>query len=190
MNYVLLGIQGSGKATCRNFLSEKYGFYTYDSGATLRNIANGVDSFALFIRQKIDQGDFVDDILIINLFESFLISAVPNNKNIIIDGLPRNIHQAHLFQNLMHKYKKQFKIIYLHLSKKIAIQRILERFKIEGRKDDQKDIIIKRIDMFFKYTIPAIEYLSNIADVIDIDTNKTKEEVFKDLENKIVNEKS
>jgi adenylate kinase family enzyme len=109
---------------------------------------------------------------------------IPDNIDVVLDGFPRKISQA---QWLIDNYAERFDIyvLYLSVSKDILIQRINKRI-VEGSKradDASPEIIRKRLDNYFKITIPAIDWLSKLPDVhfFEIDANGSIEENYSDI---------
>ena len=71
----------------------------------------------------------------------------------ILDGLPRRIKQ---YKSMLELFRPTFFII-LNVSRDLSVARIQKRLQTDPRKDDAPDILLKRLDIFDKETMPVIE---------------------------------
>ena len=78
----------------------------------------------------------------------------------IVDGFPRTIGQA---QWLVQQYSTTYdiQVIYLTVPEKIMLERIENRIREGGGRADDADatIVRRRLDNFWKTTMPAIDWL-------------------------------
>ena len=121
MNIVLLGIQGSGKGTLVQDLSNKLDFTLISVGALLRDeIATG-SKLGKIIKSKTDKGELVDLSIVMDTINKKLST---NKKSIVIfDGFPRSSEQA----DELDKICNVDLAIYLNLKKEDALKRIMNR---------------------------------------------------------------
>lgn len=172
---LMMGGQGVGKGTFSRMLMAKHLYKYIETGAILRSMPADSD-----VVKTISVGDFVSDELLFDIMKH----EIPDNMDVILDGFPRKISQA---QWLIDNYTERFDIyvLYLSVSKDVLIQRINKRI-VEGSKradDASPEIIRKRLDNYFKITMPAIYWLSKLPDVhfFEIDANGSIEENYSDI---------
>ena len=150
---VLMGGQGVGKGTHARRLIDENGYKYVEAGAILRELPPESP-----VAQIMARGELVpDDKLFVIIGDA--INQV-NNADMIVDGFPRTIGQAKwLVQQYSSKY--DIHIIYLNVPEKIMLQRIENRINQGGGRADDADasIVRRRLDNFWKTTMPAIEWL-------------------------------
>lgn len=143
MDFILFGIQGSGKGTQGKFLAEKYGMKIFEMGAELRNLAQEQSDLGKkvndpplsgAVKSIIEAGHLVPTEIIMEIIENFL-SKSSSKQGIIFDGIPRSLEQAEAFDNLMQKLGREFVGIYFELSKEEAIKRLATRRICESCKE-------------------------------------------------------
>ena len=150
---VVMGGQGVGKGTHARRLIDENGYKYVEAGAILRELPPESP-----VAQIMARGELVpDDKLFVIIGDA--INQV-NNADMIVDGFPRTIGQAKwLVQQYSSKY--DIHIIYLNVPEKIMLQRIENRINQGGGRADDADatIVRRRLDNFWKTTMPAIEWL-------------------------------
>ncbi len=174
MNTVILGPQGSGKGTQAKLLTEKFGFYYFESGEFLRELAtkNNV------VRQMMDRGELVPSEELASYISAYL-DEKEIYDNILFDGFPRELEQYVFFKNwLADKNLKINLVIVLEISKEVTVERLLKR----GREDDTKDAIEKRLELYNQETKPLIASFEKETKVVKVDGERTIEAIQKDLE--------
>lgn len=148
---VMMGGQGVGKGTFSNMLMS-IGDYTHiETGAILRAAPADSD-----IAKTIARGELVTDEL---LFD-FIAPKIDCGTDIILDGFPRTTPQAQwLVKNYANKFDIQ--IIYLNVPESVMTARIEKRIREGGGRADDADTaaVRRRLDTFWKITVPAIEWL-------------------------------
>lgn len=90
MNYVFLGVQGSGKGTQAKVIAEKEKIAHISSGDLLR-AASG--SLKQEVDQYMQQGKLIPDELMLKILKERL-QAEDCQNGFILDGFPRNLEQA------------------------------------------------------------------------------------------------
>ena len=170
---VIFGAPGSGKGTISDLLKKDFGFVVLSTGELLREEAKTNPE----IKSVIDAGSFVSD----NVVEEILFKKIESlkNRNIILDGYPRNIEQA----KRLDEFQKPDSIVFLHIDHIEAKKRILERGKTSGREDDKdEEVIKKRMETFSQETAPIIAYYYN-RKVNVINAGRPLKEVYDDIKN-------
>ena len=208
MNLILLGPPGAGKGTHSQNLVEKFNYYHFSTGDLLREEVKKKTLLGEKIFNFISKGDFVSD----EIVNEILINKVSNDlyKNkIIFDGYPRNLEQANNLNKIFEKKNLLIgSIIYLKVSKEIIEQRILARVICEKcnkifnklinheeikkhecgekylrkRHDDNKGVILKRLDAYMNETKPVLDFYANQPNFFEIDASVEISEITRKIE--------
>lgn len=93
MNLILLGAPGAGKGTQAELLMEKLGIPTISTGNMLREAMREGTELGRKVKHHMDNGLLVPDDVVLDIVRSRV--AQPDcARGFILDGYPRNIHQA------------------------------------------------------------------------------------------------
>ncbi len=189
MDLIIFGIQGSGKGTVSKALAEKYHMQIFETGAELRKLAKSDSELGKKIKAIIDAGELVSDEVVMEIVENYLTNEANLEQGIIFDGIPRKEKQAQMLNDLLNKHNREFIAMILKISEETAMERLLKRAELEGRTDDTKEIIHRRIENFHEQTIPAIELYQDKLITIDGEPSITevRETVFKTLDEYLSN---
>ena len=151
----MMGGQGVGKGACSRALMANGKYKHVETGAILRSMPPDSD-----IAKTISAGNLVTDDMLFGIMKS----EIDTDSDVLLDGFPRKISQA---KWLVDNYSDMFEIYVLYLSvpTEIMIQRINKRNREGGKRidDSSPEIIQRRIDNYFKMTMPAIEWLRNCS---------------------------
>lgn len=210
---LLLGPSGAGKGSVSQWLVEHKHYCHLSTGRIFRSLGNQDSTLAKEILKTINAGALVSDHLTNNLLLTEVQKLVTKNPNInlILDGYPRNICQAQFFD----KHFKFDHVIVLECDVKTILFRLTHRYlcklydhsfhainkppKIKGicdidqsplyqRKDDDPNVILKRIEIYQTQTQALIDYYAkqNLVNKIDAsqDFNQTVIKVDQILKSK------
>lgn len=104
-------------------------------------------------------------------------------KVTMVDGIPRTLMQLKEFEKITKDYNAY--IIFLNGSEDVLMKKMLKRAKEQGRADDTEENFKKRLVIYKKYTLPAIEQMKKDygKKFIEVSTNEnmTKERVAETL---------
>ncbi len=174
---VFLGPPGSGKGTQSEILREKYGFVHIATGDIFRwHIKHGTE-LGKRIREYLERGELVPDDITISVVEQKIRESL-NPRGFIFDGFPRTIKQAEKLDEMLGKLGlKVDLVIYLNVSREEATRRLLAR----GRHDDKPETIKRRFDEYEEKTKKIREYYEEKGLLVEIDGEKTIEEVHESI---------
>lgn len=149
--YILMGPPGSGKSTQGKLLAKKLKLPHLSTGDLFRRMTEETTPLAREVQASMQRGELVSDEVTISLLRKEL-----NNdtyaKGVVLDGYPRNLQQAKDFDYPVRQ------VIYLELSDKTAMERLLGRAKLEDRADDSAETIQKRLAAYHQETEPVLNY--------------------------------
>lgn len=169
MKLVLIGIQGAGKSTQGNMLSEKYSIPYLSSGHIFREMSKEKSKLGRWLKETLNAGALVPDDTTLEVLLTYL-EKPEYASGYILDGFPRTVPQAEAFNGSIDK------VIYLRVSDREALWRISGR--VSDRQDETLMAIRKRIELFHDHTEPVIEYYRGIGKLLEVDGEQTVEEVF------------
>src|SRR3989344_1501837 len=173
MKLVIIGIQGAGKSTQGNLLSQQLKIPYLSTGHIFRNIAKEKTEMGRYIKETMSTGHLIPDNKTIPIVEEYL-SRKAYKKGYILDGFPRTITQAKKFKNGLDK------VIHIELPEKEALWRIAFRGDT-SRHDETLLAIKKRIDLFMNETRPVIDFYKNKGMLIRVDGIKSIHEVNQEI---------
>lgn len=199
MDFVLFGIQGSGKGTQAKFLAEKYDLKVFETGAALRSLAQENSDLGKKVKEITEAGHLVPTEIVMEIIENF-IAKMKSEQNVIFDGIPRSMEQADAFNNLMKKHNRDFVGIYFNLPKEEAMRRLTTRRicakckavypavyqgaacsacggELITRADDNAASIENRLNAYNKETMPIIEKYAKQNLIIEVDAKPSIEKV-------------
>jgi adenylate kinase len=182
MKHILIfGPPGSGKGTMTEMITKNHNYMSLVAGDLLREERNSGSELGKVISSLIDEGNFVPDEMITGII-SDEIKNLPKEvkdkkKGLIFDGYPRSIQQAESLDSFDDIDVDM--AVYLKCDEDILIDRILERGKTSGREDDQdKDIIMGRMENYWKVTDPVRNFYKEKGSYVEIDASKDIQEVY------------
>jgi len=173
MKIVLIGIQGSGKSTQGNLLSEKLGVPYLSTGHIFRELAHEKTPLGRYIKETMNSGYLIPDEKTLEIVNEYL-SRPEYEKGYILDGFPRTSEQAEKFSNGINA------VIYINVPDDEALRRLWLRE--DGREDSATNAILRRIAIFHKFTEPVIEYYKKKGILIEVNG----EESIEDVRDKII----
>lgn len=160
LNIALFGPPGAGKGTQSKMLLEKYKLTYISTGDMLRQeIAEG-SKLGLLAKSVIEKGGLVSDEIIVQLIEKRIVDE-PITNGILFDGFPRTTVQAYILDGLMLRLKTTLTcMISLEVPRPELVSRMMERAKLSGRSDDNKEVIQFRLREYDEKTKPVAEFYS------------------------------
>ena len=180
MKIVLLGIQGSGKSTQGNLLTEKLGIPYLSTGHIFRDLAKEKMPLGRYIKEVMNAGFLIPDDKTLEIVSEYLNRPEYEN-GYILDGFPRTVTQAESFKDGVDK------IVYLKVSDKEALWRLSYRSEEEGeiREDETLSAVRKRIELFHQFTEPVLEFYRKKGVLIEVDGEKKIEEIHAEIMSKL-----
>ena len=176
MNIILIGIQGSGKSTQGNLLSEKLGIPYLSTGHIFREISKEKTPFGRYVKETLNAGVLIPDDKTLEIVNDYLGREEYKN-GYILDGFPRTVNQAENFKNGI-SY-----VFYLNVSDREALWRLSYR---EDERDDETLLALrKRIELFHKLTEPVLDYYREKGILTELDGEKEIEEINEQIMSKI-----
>ena len=198
----MLGAPGAGKGTQAKKISEKFDIPHVSTGDILRKEIKNETELGLEAKSFVESGKLVTDELVIEIIKNFIQGDSAEN-GFLMDGFPRNLAQAKKFTEMLEEIElKLDHVINIDVDNSEIINRLgmrrtcKECQKITSvaecsngvscpecggelfiRKDDEKEVIAHRLEVYEKETQPLIEYYSESGILIDIDGLGTEEEV-------------
>ncbi len=210
MDFILFGIQGSGKGTQGKILAEKLPALYFEMGGELRRLSAEDSDLGRKVKSIIDAGHLVPTEVVMEIVRNFATTMSQDGKgsSIIFDGIPRNKEQNDQFVTLLNELGRDYTGIYFELSREEAERRLVTRRmckvcktiypamytqpacekcggELMTRADDNADAIKTRIEIFYKETTPLVEEWKQQNKMIFVNAQPPIEEVTKELFNKI-----
>lgn len=179
----LFGPPGVGKGTQGKILANIPGFFHLSVGDVFRSIDIGSPN-GREVYKHISRGELVPDELTIKIWRKAVEAYVslswfkPREDLLILDGMPRNVHQVEMIQEHLEIHR----VIHLKCSdEEDMIHRIRRRAIRENRTDDANEPIIRRrFDVYREVTAPVLQQYAPTI-IHEVDANGSPSEVVLEI---------
>ncbi len=209
MNIALLAPPGGGKGTQSERLIKALNIAHISTGDIFRSIVKGTYKGAFPVDEILNymnKGLLVPDDIVVKITLERL-NADDCKNGFLLDGFPRTVNQAEMFDKLASDKKLDF-VILLEVNEEGLIKRLTGRrscpkcgkiYNIyytppkknnvcddDGetlimRSDDSIETVTKRLEVYKKETMPLVSYYENKGILKRVDGDKSVEEVFKQI---------
>jgi adenylate kinase len=184
MIIILLGPAGSGKSTQAKLLARKLEIPAISMGQVLRDAKKARTVLGLEAAKFVEEGKLVPS-RIMEALTRFRLEEKDCEKGFIIDGAPRRVEEAVMFDDYLSKKQKKIdKVMLLVIPDQEAVKRLLKRYKLPkdrggGRLDDNISDIKVRLAEYHDNIEPVRTYYQE-KDLLEIvDGRGTIEEIHK-----------
>ncbi|MFA3782031.1 adenylate kinase [Melioribacteraceae bacterium 4301-Me] len=212
MNIIIFGAPGVGKGTQAKILSQKLNILHISTGDILRDAIKNQTELGKKAKEIVDKGELVPDEIVGEIVKETIRS--PKCKNgFILDGFPRNIHQAKILSSILNEISNSEPVIIkLVANDDVIVKRLSSRLicskcgnilnenevsdnficpvckaknSYYRRSDDEESVIRKRLAIYHQTTAPVLDYYQNKARIIEVDGTLSIEDVTKEILNKL-----
>lgn len=208
MKIILFGAPGSGKGTQAPLLAELFNAKIISLGDILREEVKRDSDLGREVKGYMDKGVLVPDEVVAKVIQENV-----DKISFILDGYPRNLAQAKNLEGVLQKKNQEIgAFIYFEVDEDTVIGRLSKRrvckkcgalyhlvnmpSKKEGvcdacggplyqRKDDNPDVIKKRLEVFLKESKSVVDFYKERNKLITVDARKDKDDVFKQIKEKL-----
>ena len=208
MRIVMLGAPGCGKGTQTKLLTERYDAVQLSTGDLLRGaVAEGTPA-GLKAKEVMEAGGLVSDEIVLELIRD-RVTGANAVKNFILDGFPRNLHQAEALEEMLAEVGQPLMGVVLvdvpasELTQRIAGRRIcrdcgaiynvyFSPSKVESvcdecggetyqRSDDKEATVASRLDTYAAQTEPLVGFYTDRALLHKVMGNASMDVVFDEI---------
>lgn len=206
--YVLLGPPGAGKGTQAQIVSKTLGLPHISSGDIFRENLKNQTELGQQAKGYMDRGELVPDDLTISMVRDRLTKS-DCAEGALLDGFPRTPAQAEELDKILAAIGYEIKAVpYIKVESQVLVERLSGRWtcKAQGhvfhekynppkqagvcdfdgselyqREDDKAETVKNRIQVYFKQTLPLIEYYRKAGTLVEIDGDQVIENVTKEI---------
>lgn len=181
---LLFGPPGSGKGTQGKLLGVLPGFFHLACGEVFRSLDLTSDVGKLFLKHS-SRGELVPDDVTARLWRDHLAKLVrmgsfkPDTDTLVLDGIPRNVHQAKMLEDDIDVLK--LVVLRCVKNRQEIVRRLKSRALRDNRLDDaNEETIQRRLEIYDEESKPVVEYYPAPSRV-DVDALQTPIEVAHDI---------
>jgi adenylate kinase len=207
---ILLGAPGAGKGTQASYLSRVKSIPKISTGDMLRGAVQEDSDLGRKVKEIMNDGGLVDDETMLNLVAARI--AKPDcEKGFVLDGYPRNIHQAQQFEKVLKPHMKLC-VVEIEVSEDEIVKRVAGRrtcpscqriynihfqppakdgtcdfdgSKLFARLDDQEKVVRRRLATYRKETRPLLNYYGERGVLRIVNGVQPVEEVARQISERI-----
>lgn len=162
---VLIGPPGSGKGTQARLLQACLGHHIIGAGDLLRREMDAHTPIGQTIARYVQAGQLAPLPLLMQLVEQE-VRALPPERGIVFDGIPRSLPQAQALDDLLHRYHRRLDAaIHLRVPDDVVQARLLAR----GRPDDTPDLIRERLRIYHARRPDLLDYYHHRGILVEVD---------------------
>ncbi len=208
MYVILVGAPGAGKGTQAAQVSERLGLTHVASGDLFREIRDGDTDIGRLVKSYYDKGELVPDDVTIRMILERL--AKPDcQRGCLLDGFPRTLQQAEALDAALQKEAKQVdRVVAINVSEGELLKRLGGRClcrkcgasfhvifappkkagvcdtcggELYQRADDTEETAKNRLEVYFRQTMPLVDYYAKQKKLAEVNGEQTVERVSGDL---------
>jgi len=205
MRLILLGPPGAGKGTQAKMLTDKFGIPQISTGDILRKAVSNDTELGKQAKAVMDDGQLVPDEIVIGLITE-RIRDKDCSQGFILDGFPRTIVQAEKLSETLDEMNLSIDtVIDFEVNPQELLERLTGRrscsncgamfhdetrqpkktgicdvcgHELYQRLDDNRETIIKRLEVYEKETAPLKEFYRKKGNLKSLEGRGSVEEIF------------
>jgi adenylate kinase len=183
VNLLVLGPQGAGKGTQAKRISAEYEIPHIATGDMFRAELAARTPLGKQVGEIMARGDLVPDALTVEMIEKRL-SEPDATDGFVLDGFPRNVAQAEALDSMLGGIGRVLDaILFFAVSDEIGMERALSRAALEGRADDTREVIARRLEIYHRETEPIVEHYRMTGKLIPLHADRSIEQVWSEISN-------
>lgn len=216
MLIILIGPPGAGKGTQAEYLKQT--FEHISTGNLFRKALREQTPLGIKAKEFIDTGKLVPDSLTVDLVKEALLGSDTTEKpptlnlkekNILLDGFPRNLYQAKALEDILKETGLRIdKALFLEAPDSVVIERLSGRRyaptsgrvyhikhnppkkpnccdesgeRLVTREDDQKEVILKRLKIFKTETAKLWDFYTALKIAKRIPATDSPDKIFESI---------
>ena len=209
LNFMLMGLPGSGKGTQAEKIVDEYKIPHISTGDIFRAAMKNGTPMGLEAKKFIDKGELVPDEVTNGIVKERLAKDDVND-GYMLDGFPRNMAQAEALDEFGKELGKSLNcVINIHVDPESLMERLTGRYicrdcgatyhkvfnptKVEGtcdrcggheffqREDDKPETVKNRLDVNIKMNTPLLDFYKKQGLLHEINGNQDIDKVFADI---------
>jgi adenylate kinase len=164
-----MGPPGAGKGTQAKAVADHFGVPAISTGDIFRaNVGEGTP-LGIEAKRYMDAGEYVPDEVTNNMVRDRI--AEPDAKTgFLLDGYPRTLAQVTELDDMVEATGHRIDaVLCLTVDSEALISRLLKRAEIEGRADDNEEVIRRRQEVYVEETEPLIAVYAERGLVVSVD---------------------
>ncbi|MGH7851482.1 MAG: adenylate kinase [Thermodesulfobacteriota bacterium] len=178
MRLILFGPPGAGKGTQAKKITDKYMTAHISTGDMLRTAVRNGTELGILANSYMEKGELVPDGVVIGIIKD-RIADKDARSGFMLDGFPRTVPQAEALSEMLNSEGKTIDaVVSIEVADEEIVNRILERQKIEGRKDDTEDVVRNRLKVYRSQTEPLKSYYAEEGVLFEVDGMGSIDDVF------------
>lgn len=185
--FLLFGAPGSGKGTQGHILGTVPGYFHCACGEVFRSLDLTSELGKVFLSYS-SKGQLVPDEITVQLWHKQIMSMEtlrrfdPKIDFLVLDGIPRNEHQA----RMMDEYLDVVKVFHLSCKDRAKlVERLKRRALHDNRLDDaNEDVIRKRLELYEDESKPVLDHYGKNK-LVFIDANQSPLDVLRTILSKL-----
>jgi adenylate kinase len=182
VNLLVLGPQGSGKGTQAKRISAEYELPHISTGDMFREAIEERTELGRLVEPILAAGELVPDELTVALIRERL-SMPDAERGFVLDGFPRNLAQADELDTLLTELGRRLDaVLFFDLDDGTARARALGRARVDGRHDDTREVIERRLALYHEQTEPLVEYYRARDLLVPLHAERPIDAVFAEIQ--------
>jgi adenylate kinase len=173
---VLVGPPGSGKGTQGPAIADRLGVPYLSTGDVLRAQVEAGTDLGRQVATLIDRGELVPDDLMVALVAAALADR-STSAGYVLDGFPRTLTQARAIECTSSPLAAPEVVVHLALPDDVLFERLDRRAREEGRADDDRSVIERRLRVYADETEPLLDHYRQRGSLVTVDGDRPPAEV-------------
>ena len=166
---LIIGPPGSGKGTQAEHIALHFNIPAVSTGEIFRANVSQETPLGKQAAKYLDDGDFVPDHLT-NALVKDRLRDTDMQPGFLLDGYPRTAPQVSELDNMLASLGQRLDAVIELLAPDAELeQRMLQRAKDQGRKDDTVDVFRRRLDLYHRETHEVVSVYAGRGLVVCID---------------------
>lgn len=166
---LIMGPPGAGKGTQGKLVAAALDIPKISTGDIFRSNVQQGTALGVQVKDILASGNFVPDELTNELVRDRLAQADAEH-GFLLDGYPRTVGQVKALDAMLDDRGVALDgVLELRVENDALVQRLLDRARIEGRDDDNEDVIKQRMAIYREETAPIVEIYAERGLVLGVD---------------------